>query len=55
MRLIAITEFLGKLDYERDQRNPPDELRHGRFKAGWRAATDRGEDYKKERLRILTR
>ncbi len=49
-----IVEFLGQLDYAKDERNPPDSLRRGRFKAGWHAATDRGKNYTDNALKSLT-
>ena len=56
MRMTSseVVVFLGQLDYVIDERQPPDTHRRGRFKAGWRAATDRGAIYREDTLRSLT-
>ena len=54
MTTSEVAEVLGRLRFERDDRDPPDERRRGRFKAGWEDATVRGEVYAEETLQRLT-
>jgi len=42
------------LEYQQDQRRPPDERRRGQFRAGWRDAASLGRDYAKNVLKQLT-
>lgn len=46
--------ILSELNYEKDIRRPPDNLRKGQFKAGWNDAILQGKDYSEETLRNLT-
>lgn len=48
-----ILEFLQTLDYDTDVRRPPDTPRRGRFRIGWRHATQ-GTEYRESTLRELT-
>lgn len=39
-------EWLASFQFSRDVRKPPDGLRSGRFRQGWRDAAVRNKDYK---------
>lgn len=49
-----IGELFTRLEYERDVRRPPDGRRRGRFRAGWKDATEREEVYAADTLEQLT-
>lgn len=50
----SIQEAFALLQYQRDERRPPDERRRGQFCAGWEDATRRGEVYSAGTLERLT-
>lgn len=50
----ACDALLAGFIYHRDDRNPPDEKRRARFKAGWRDAAERGRIYGPKSMRTLT-
>jgi hypothetical protein len=45
MTSSEVIAFLGQLEYDGDDRKPPDSSRLGRFKVGWGDATDRSIIY----------
>ena len=54
MTTSEVEQLFGQLRFERDDRDPPDERRRGRFKAGWEDATVRGKEYAENTLQWLT-
>lgn len=54
MKSEEVIQLFNQLRYEQDVRNPPDNRRHGQFKAGWQDATIRGEGYVDTTLNSLT-
>jgi 5-methylcytosine-specific restriction protein A len=54
MTTSEVEQLFGRLRFERDDRDPPDERRRGQFKAGWEDATVRGEVYAENTLQWLT-
>ena len=49
-----VARFLSQLVYERDNREPPDNIRRGQFKTGWEDSTVRGETYAETTIQRLT-
>ncbi len=49
-----VLKLFAHLEYEWDGRNPPDNLRKGRFRNGWEDASVRRQEYSAETLRRLT-
>ncbi|HVO26221.1 MAG TPA: endonuclease/exonuclease/phosphatase family protein [Candidatus Margulisiibacteriota bacterium] len=54
MTTNEVAQLFGRLHFERDDRDPPDERRRGQFQAGWEDATVRGEIYAESTLQHLT-
>ena len=54
MTTSEVAQLFGRLRFERDDRDPPDERRRGQFKAGWEDATVRGKEYAENTLQWLT-
>ena len=54
MTTSEVAQLFGRLRFERDDRDPPDERRRGQFKAGWEDATVRGKVYAENTLQWLT-
>lgn len=54
MTLENIQEAFALLQYQRDERSPPDERRRGQFRAGWADATMRGRVYSGDTMTRLT-
>jgi hypothetical protein len=54
MTTNEVTQLFGRLDFERDGRDPPDERRRGQFHAGWEDATVRSKVYAENTLQCLT-
>ena len=52
--MSEIEQFLVQLEYDRDDRKPPDNRRRGQFQAGWEDWTVRGREYPPQTLRRLT-
>src|SRR5213593_2051953 len=54
MTAAEVERFLAELQYDRDDRDPPDNRRRGQFQAGWEDWSVRDQEYTDQTLRILT-
>lgn len=54
MNETEILQALARFRYKTDEREPPDNLRRGQFRAGWGDKIERKQDYSDKTLDALT-